>query len=189
MSPDSLQVPLPEGFEIDQIVADLSAVDGIVAVVLGGSWASGRQRPDSDVDLGLCYRADHPLDIEGVRRTARRLNDTPDPVVTDLGAWGMWVNGGSWLTIKGQRVDFIYRDLDFMSTIIDECLSGRGRSDYWQQAPYGFHSQIYCAEARCCFALYDPESVIAALKAKVVVYPEAMKRAKELSSNNRLKWM
>jgi len=171
-------VPLPEGFDVGPIVAELSQVDGMVAVVLGGSWASGRQRPDSDVDLGLFYRADHPLDVDGVRRIAQRYNDTPDPVVTDLGIWGQWVNGGSWLTIKGQRVDFLYRDLDFMVSTIDDCLeaTGRTRSDFWQQAPYGFHPQIYCAEARCMYALWDPEGIVAMLRKKVAVYSDAMKR-------------
>ena len=173
-----MNVPLPEGFDVWPIVAELSKVDGMVAVVLGGSWASGRQRPDSDVDLGLYYRAARPLDIEGVRKIARRYNDTPDPVVTDLGIWGQWVNGGAWLTIKGQRGDFLYRDLDFMTSTIDDCLAGTGRSrsDFWQQAPYGFHPPIYCAEARCAIALWDPEGIVPALKEKVAVYPEAMKR-------------
>ena len=173
-----MRVPLPEGFDVDAIVAELRTVDGLVAVVLGGSWAAGRQRPDSDVDLGLCYRAARPLDIEAVRRIVGRLNDTPDPVVTGIGGWGQWVNGGSWLTIRGQRVDFIYRDLDFMIATIDDHLAGRGRSDYWQQTPYGFHTDIYCAEARHWFALHDPAGVVPAIKEKVAVYPEAMKRLK-----------
>jgi hypothetical protein len=65
-----------------------------------------------------------------------------------------------------------------MIATIDECLAGRGTSDYWQQAPYGFHSQIYCAEARCWYALYDPEDVVGALKEKVAAYPAAMKRSR-----------
>jgi predicted nucleotidyltransferase len=174
---DGRDLPLLPGLPLDQIVADLSRVDGMVAVVLGGSWASGRQRPDSDVDLGVCYRAERPLDVRGVRELARRLSDTPDPVVTEIGVWGQWVNGGAWLTIKGQRVDFIYRDVDFMIGAIDEWLAGRGHSDYWQQAPYGFHSQIYCAEARCWYALWDPERIVAALKAKVAVYPSVRKQS------------
>ena len=74
-----MNVPLPEGFDVWPIVADLSKVDGMVAVVLGGSWASGRQRPDSDVDLGLCYRADHPLDV-GAVRADRRGGSTTRPI-------------------------------------------------------------------------------------------------------------
>lgn len=182
-STDNLQLPagFPSVLPIRQLVAELSAVGGMAAVVLGGSWAAGRARPDSDVDLGLYYRAAHLLDVEAVREIANALNDAPDPIVTPVGRWGRWVNGGSWLTIGGQRVDFIYRDLDFMTACIDEVLGGRSQSDYWQQAPYGFHSQIYCAEARCCYPLYDPDDIVGALKEKVAEYPDLFKR-RQISS-------
>jgi hypothetical protein len=174
-------IPLPEGYPLDQIMAELQTIDGLVAVVLGGSWAAGRQRPDSDVDLGLLYRADRPLDVDAVKQVAARLNDTPDPVVTPLGGWGRWVNGGSWLTIQGFRTDFLYRDLDLLSEVIEACLTGgngggRIRPDFWQQAPYGFYPQIYCAEVKICHPLYDPERIIPPLKEQVAVYPEAAKR-------------
>jgi len=169
-------VPLPDGYPLDQILAELQTVDGLVAVTLGGSWAAGRQRPDSDVDLGLLYRADRPLDVAAVKRVAGRLNDTPDPVVTPLGGWGTWVNGGSWLTIQGFRTDFLYRDFDFVTEIIDEVLGGRGRVDYWQQPPYGFYSEIYCAEIQACRPLHDLEGIIEPLKEKTRVYPEVLKR-------------
>ena len=178
---NSLHTQLLGSFPLGEIVAELSGVLGLVAVTLGGSWAAGRQRPDSDVDLGLYYRTAHPLDVDGVRRIAERLNDTPNPVVTPLGGWGTWVNGGSWLTIKGRRLDFLYRDLDFVAEIVDECLAGRSRPDYWQQPPYGFHSQIYCAEIKVCRPLYDPTSCIAPLKDRVSVYPLALKR-RQISS-------
>jgi hypothetical protein len=168
---------LPDGYPLDAILAELLTVDGLVAVVLGGSWAAGRQRPDSDVDLGLFYRAGQPLDIDGVRRVAEKVNDTPGPVVTPIGGWGQWVNGGSWLTIGGRRTDFLYRDLDFVNETIDACLSAsRVRPDYWQQPPYGFHPEIYCAEVKVCRPLYDPESAIAPLKERVALYPEIVKQ-------------
>lgn len=130
------------------------------------------------MDLGLYYRAATPIDVAAVRDVARAVNDTPDPVVTQIGGWGPWVNGGAWLTIGGRRTDFLYRDLDFVAETVEECLAGRGRADYWQQPPYGFHSQIYCAEIRCCVPLHDPEGAIAELKQQVAVYPEAMKRGR-----------
>jgi hypothetical protein len=171
---------LPDGFPtslpIEEIVSELSRVDGLVAVVLGGSWAAGRQRPDSDVDLGLLYRANRPLDVAAIKRVAARLNDTPDPVVTPLGGWGQWVNGGAWLTIQGCRTDFLYRDLDFLTQTVDEALEGRTRLDFWQQAPYGFYSEIYCAEIQVCRPIYDPEDVVSPLKQKTRVYPEILKR-------------
>jgi predicted nucleotidyltransferase len=64
---------------LQQVMGRLVAVDGIQAVVLGGSWASGTQRPDSDVDLGLYYDPSRPIDIPALRAVAEALNDTPNP--------------------------------------------------------------------------------------------------------------
>lgn len=162
---------------LQELVETLIQVDGLRAIVLGGSWASGTQRPDSDIDLGLYYSEEAPLDINQLRKIARDLNDYPDPEVTDLGGWGSWVNGGAWLTIKGRRVDFLYRNIAFVSTIIDECNRGEIQYDYLQQPPYGFHSYIYCAETEHCIALYDPQQALASLKWKVARYSNRLKRS------------
>jgi predicted nucleotidyltransferase len=69
---------------VHNIVIKLKSVQGMQAIVLGGSWASGTQRPDSDIDLGLYYSADRLLDIQQVRNIVSELNDIPNPVVTDL---------------------------------------------------------------------------------------------------------
>ena len=90
-----------------QVVDHLKPVHGLSAIVLGGSHASGTNRPDSDIDIGLYYNEDRPLDIDQIRAIVRLLNDAPNPAVTDLGEWGTWVNGGAWLTVGGQRVDFL----------------------------------------------------------------------------------
>jgi len=160
---------------VQNIVDKLTALNGLQAIVLGGSWASGTQRPDSDIDLGLYYAQDHPLDIAHIRRIASELHDAPNPVVTDLGEWGRWVNGGAWLTIQGQRVDFLYRNINFVSSIIDDCNRGAIQTDYWQQPPYGFYSYMYCAETHICRILHDPHAIIRTLKAKVASYPQPLK--------------
>jgi hypothetical protein len=160
-----------------QLVDQLEQVQGLRAIVLGGSYASGSQRPDSDLDIALYYDESLLLNIEQIRSIAGLLNDEPDPVVTDLGGWGPWVNGGAWLTIKGQRVDFLYRNIDFVAATLDDCNRGIIRSDYWQQPAYGFHSYIYCAETDICRPLYDPDSIIDLLKAKVARYSPNLKQS------------
>jgi hypothetical protein len=75
-------------------------------VALGGSWARGEARPDSDVDLGLYYRPDSPPDVGDLRRLARELDDRhPPDSVSEIGEWGPWINGGGWLRIAGRPVD------------------------------------------------------------------------------------
>jgi len=168
---------MPPELLLHQLVDHLKPVHGLRAIVLGGSYASGAPRPDSDIDIGLYYDENQPLDIGHVRSIASRINDAQEPTVTDLGGWGTWVNGGAWLSIEGQRVDFLYRDIDFVSSTIDDCNAGQIRSDYWQQPAYGFYSFMYCAETVICRPLYDPDQVIERLKAKVAHYSPHLKQA------------
>ncbi|GCE08880.1 hypothetical protein KDAU_62090 [Dictyobacter aurantiacus] len=162
---------------INVIVERVKHIKGVKAIVLGGSYASNTQRPDSDIDIGLYYGSDQLLDIKAVRAVAQELNDFPDPTVTALGGWGTWVNGGAWLTIQGQRVDFLYRDLNFVTTTIDDCLHGKVISDYWQQPAYGFHNFMYCTETAICKPLYDPEYIIETLKTRINPYPLLLQKA------------
>ena len=162
---------------LQHIVEQLQPVRGLKAIVLGGSYASGSQRPDSDLDIGLYYQDEQALDITHLRSLAVRLNATSDPVVTELGGWGYWVNGGAWLTIEGQRIDFLYRNIDFVSSILDECTAGHIRSDFWQQPAYGFHNFMYCTESAICKPLYDPDQIIEQLKARVATYSPRLQRA------------
>lgn len=162
---------------LQQIVDHLKPVHGLRAIVLGGSYASGSQRPDSDIDVGLYYGENQLLDIDQIRAIASLLNDAPNPTVTELGEWGTWVNGGAWLTIGGQRVDFLYRNIDFVSSTINDCNEGLVRSDYWQQPAYGFHSFMYCTETAICRPLYDPDQTIECLKAEVAHYSPHLKQA------------
>ena len=76
--------------EVDELVAKLAAVPGVVAIALGGSRADGSVRADGDWDLGVYYRAgEHGLDADDVRA----LGYTGE--VSALGAWGPIVNGGA----------------------------------------------------------------------------------------------
>lgn len=162
---------------INSIVDELKKIEKIVAVVIGGSYASRLHRPDSDIDLGLYYREEKPFKIESIRLLANKLNDKPDPLVSDFGGWGYWVNGGTWLTVKKQRVDFIYRNLDFVEKVIEDCFEGRIESDFYQEPPAGFHSYIYLAEIEENKVLFDSENIMDNLKNKIKIYPTRLKPA------------
>src|SRR6185295_13209034 len=168
----------PEQREIVSSLAErLGAIPGIRAVVLGGSHARGRAKPESDIDLGLLYSEATPFLIQHVRELAEAINDTANPVVTDFYGWGPWVNGGAWLTIGGQRVDFVYRSLEHLERVIAEAEAGRYELDYAQQPPFGFFSGAYLGEIAVCIPLFDPEARLDVLKGRVASYPEALRRA------------
>ena len=170
LSPEQLEL-------VSSLAKQLGAIRGMKAVVLGGSHARGRAQPESDIDLGLLYSEAAPFSIQNIRELAEAVNDTAGPVVTDLYGWGPWVNGGAWLTIGGQRVDFVYRSLEHVERLITEAEAGQYEVDYAQQPPFGFFSGTYLGEIAVCIPLVDPEARLDLLKRRVADYPEALRKS------------
>jgi predicted nucleotidyltransferase len=161
---------------LQSLTKQLSAIRGVQAVVLGGSHARGRARSHSDIDLGIFYSEPAPFSIQSIRELADAVNDTAGPVVTEFYGWGPWVNGGSWLTIGGQRVDLIYRSLEHVKRVIVEAEAGQYELHYLQQPPFGFFSGTYLGEISVCIPLFDPQRLIDLLKRRVIVYPDALRQ-------------
>jgi predicted nucleotidyltransferase len=162
---------------VSSLAKRLGAIHGVRAVVLGGSYSRGRAQPGSDIDLGLFYSEAAPFSIHSIRELAENINDTARPVVSTFYEWGPWVNGGAWLTINGQRVDFIYRSLEHVERVIAESEAGRYEVHYAQQPPFGFFSGTYLGEIAICIPLVDSEGWLIPLKQRVADYPEALRRA------------
>jgi hypothetical protein len=97
--------------------------------------------------------------------------------MTAFGEWGPWVNGGGWLVIDGWHVDLLYRDIERVAEVIEDCRAGRVTCDYYLGHPHGFHNHIYLGEVSTCRPLIDPGNAISALRVLVNNYPPAMKRA------------
>ncbi|MGW5672205.1 nucleotidyltransferase domain-containing protein [Micromonospora sp. NPDC003776] len=155
----------------DALVDRLCAVDGVVAVALGGSRARGEHRPDSDWDLGLYYRGE--LDVAGLRAVADSVAD--DPVeLTAPGGWGPWVDGGGWLRVGGVAVDWIYRDLDRVRAAWSDCRAGRYTVGVQAGHPLGFYSHAYAGEVALGRVLGDPTGELSELRAETLGYPPAL---------------
>ena len=162
---------------VETLAKRLGAILGVRAVVLGGSHARGRAHAGSDIDLGVLYAEAAPFAIESVRALSEELNDVPGPVVSGFYEWGPWVNGGAWLTIGGQRVDFLYRSLEHLARVADDAAAGRYEIHYGQQPPFGFFSGTILGELAICQPVFDPEGLVARLKLRVASYPDALRRA------------
>ncbi|MBM7784670.1 nucleotidyltransferase domain-containing protein [Tenggerimyces flavus] len=147
----------------------LVAVDGVVAVALGGSRARGTHRPDSDYDIGLYYRG--APDLAALRALAGETE------LTELGGWGPWVDGGGWLTIDGVRVDWIYRDLDRVRRIWADCQEGRFEIGHQTGHPLGFYSHAYVGEVALSRVLADPSRELTLLRDETRTYPPALASA------------
>ena len=163
---------------LSEVVSSVSKLDGIVAIVLGGSRARGTADELSDIDLGIYYDASRPFSTAALGAAAQDLDDRHvSGLVTDFGAWGPGVNGGGWLEIRGHHIDFLYRELGAVREGIDECIAGHPRSIYQLGHPLGFHLQIYAGEVHVCQPLYAIGNAIAELKSLVREYPEKFRAA------------
>jgi hypothetical protein len=150
----------------------------VVAVVLGGSRATGAAHASSDYDIGLYFNEHSALDVERLRGVVRNLVDEPAAAhVTEVGGWGPWIVGGGWLTIGGQKVDLLYRPIESVETVIRGCREGRVSVDYQPGHPHGFCSAIWMGEVALCRPLSDSQGAIARLKAMATPYPEALREA------------
>jgi predicted nucleotidyltransferase len=106
---------------LDVIVPKLVPLAGVVAVALGGSRARGTSRPDSDWDIGLYYRGSFDA-------TLLRGLGFPGHVALP-GEWGRIVNGGAWLSVDGEPVDVLLRDLDVVEGWWADAQAGRFEID------------------------------------------------------------
>lgn len=163
---------------LQHIVDEVKQVEGIKAIVLGGSRARGSHTSSSDVDLGIYYHPDSPFHLNALGEVASRLDDEHRAdVVTPIGGWGPWINGGGWLKIQSHPVDFLYRDLEKVMAVIEDCLHEKVEISYQPGHPLGFVSSMYLAEVAVCKPLWDPQGIILELKNKVDPYPEALQKA------------
>jgi predicted nucleotidyltransferase len=163
---------------LTQVVAGVSKIDGVAAIVLGGSRARGTADERSDIDLGIYYDGACPFSTTALGAAARDLDDRHgDGLVTSFGEWGPAVNGGGWLEIRGHHVDFLYREIGAVRDAIEDFVAGRPRSVYQLGHPLGFHMQIYAGEVHVCRPLYAATGAIADLKSMVREYPAKFRDA------------
>lgn len=161
---------------LDGLIHDLKEVEGIAALVLGGSYATGQATETSDLDLGLYYYSDEPFDIGKISAVAQKYAIHQEPTVTGFYQWGPWVNGGAWVNTAFGKVDFLYRNIEQVTATIRNCINGEWENHFEQQPPYGFSSVIYLAETKYCIPLYDRDHILGELKKEVAIYPPKLKK-------------
>ncbi|WP_136605359.1 nucleotidyltransferase domain-containing protein [Paenibacillus dokdonensis] len=163
---------------ISRIVDSLKPINGVKALVLGGSRARGSHNIHSDIDIGIYYDSGIGLDISGIQQVATIIDDAGrDNLVTPIDGWGPWINGGGWLSVNHYPVDILYRDLNKVSTVMEQCLSGEITIDYQPGHPHGFINSIYFSEIALSKVLWDPSGIIGELKTRTIPYPPELKKA------------
>lgn len=162
----------------------LSEVEGVIAVVLGGSHARGDAKPSSDIDLAMYYHPEKPLNIKQLRTLADELEGA-DPTLklyddrgpTELGGWGPFINGGAWLEIQSQRMDWPYSNISEVQQAISDAVAGKSVLHHRPGHPHGFHTHMFAGQVHFAKALYDPTGAFAMLKEQVLEYPPKLRES------------
>ena len=110
---------------LNAVTLDLVKIPGVTAIVLGGSYARGTARPDSDIDIALYYSESSLPDIEAIRCSAEKISlPNHPPTVAGYYKWGPWVNGGAWIQTSAGKLDLLYRNIDQVQRVLDDCDKG-----------------------------------------------------------------
>lgn len=163
---------------VERLLPVLMDVRGIAAVVLGGSRARGTARQGSDYDIGLYYDPADPFEVPALAAAVARIADEGDAVeLTPIGGWGPWINGGAWITVAAAAVDLLYRDLAAVNAVVDAALRGEFTMAYQAGHPHVFASTIWIGEVAVAVPLHDPAGAFAALRSRVLPFPEPLRRS------------
>ncbi len=161
---------------IDSIIHSLKDINGLEAIVLGGSRAKGTHSPDSDIDIGLYYDKE-TIDLPLLEKRAQELDqDHRENLLSKPGEWGKWVDGGCWLTIGNIPVDFILRDVSRVKKAIEECREGIVSPHYQTGHPHAYFNAMYMGELAICKMLWNQNDEIFRLKALAEEYPQKLKK-------------
>ncbi len=157
-----------------RMLEDLAQVIGVEGVALGGSRARGVHQPTSDYDLGIYYG--NGIDVAALQSVADEYS-TVHAQLTAPGGWGPWVDGGGWLVIGDVHVDVIYRSVDRVSAVWDDCGDGRYVNAIQAGHPLGFWSHAYAGELALCRPIGSWTTRLNDLRLATAEYPDALSAA------------
>src|ERR1700720_1736529 len=88
-------------------------------------------------------------------------------LITELGAWGPWINGGGWLRLDGQSVDRLFPGTPKIEAALDGAVLGKIEIAYQPGHPFGFLPAFFVVEFALCLPLWEANHWVAKAKEKI----------------------
>ena len=148
---------------LKQKIEPLTKVNGVDAIVLGGSECINLSNIDSDIDICLYYSKE--IDWTAVNMIISSIDDygrrniLPKPYY-----WGKILNSGGVFLINGLEIDLCIRETAVIEQVIYECSKGNIKVSYQSGYPFGFCNTYFIAEVNYCKEIYDINGRLRVLK-------------------------
>lgn len=152
--------PIPDG--VRRLAEAAVRIEGVRAVTLGGSHATGMAGPGSDIDLHVYWRS--PLAPAPERAAVLATVLDPGTTIHEETAWGLEDHG----VLRGTPVELVYVELDPLRAEIDRAIEIGLDGEEFATAV------LHSVSTGPLLAATDDE--LAVLRRRLMVYPEATHR-------------
>jgi hypothetical protein len=149
-------------------------VRGDYGIALGGAHAKGAADPQSDLDLYLFARQILP---EAERKRLCQQFPARLESVTCWGADDPFVQAGTDFYLNGLKVECWLRNIDYISSIIEECQAGVVKRELVTWTVTGFYNHCALSDLHHMIPVDDPAGILEGWQAAVRVYPAPLRKS------------
>lgn len=148
---------------VSPVITGIYDIEGVRALVLGGSHCIGLNTESSDIDLCIYY--DDDLDLNRLNSFFASIDDKHrTDIILPPYSWGKNLNSGGVCLFQGNVIDFSLREINHVKKHINDCINGKLYISYQSGYPWGFCNSFFVGEIRYCKVIFDPLKQIEHLK-------------------------
>ncbi len=151
---------------LEQVVAEMRVLPGVVAIGLGGSRSIGTANAFSDYDIILFSEKQDGVDGGATQRVLERFG-------------GGWQGGEAKpfadMTVQGKKVELLFRSIERIEAEIAMAKKGQFKRTLNPLHVIGFLSTIVVSYATYIVPLWDPQGRLKQLVASAFPYPEVLR--------------
>ena len=156
------------------VASQMAALDGIEAIVLGGSRSKHVHDLSSDIDI-YCFYSRFPDYTRKMNALSALIDKSRTAIVSKKqGEWGWW-DGGAVFWLDGTLVELSHRKVSSINSHIRRLLKGKYGFHPEGDTIFGCYTYGLLADIQNAIILYDPKKIVHSWKKTFRVYPPKLR--------------
>ena len=155
---------------LSNLVDIIKSVDGVKSIVASGSYSLDLSDNMSDVDLIIFYDECNPINVKGLNSILCSIGDFKNPIVSQIGDWDPFLNGGAWFVYQGTNIDLYYCNINILEATISNCKQGNisfNDVNMERIVPFGYYNFYLLGMVKKMVSLSDPNGINKYLKKRL----------------------